>query len=240
MNKIYIILGVAAVIGVGAIAYTVGAGAGGAQTTPIEVPGLEDPETLVSMAQGVVMGEEDAPVTIIEFGDYQCPGCRQFATLTKPQIVLDFVDDGEAKFVFYDFPLTSIHGHAFLAARAARCAEAQDRFWDYHDELFANQAQWSASSGPPVGDFVRYAEDLGLDEGRFESCLRSDRFADVVTANMRLGEELGVGGTPTVMVSTGAGRTIRVPQPGFPNIAAAVNDLLGTAEEAEADSGAGG
>ena len=228
MKKLYIVLGAVAVIGIAVVAYSFGSSTlSGAATAPVPVEGLEDSERLVELASGVTLGAEDAPVTIVEFGDYQCPGCGSFAQTVKPQIQLQLVEQGRAKFVFYDFPLTQIHPHAFLAARAARCAGEQDMFWDYHDLLFRMQPRWSGQASA-IGSFQDYAASVGLDEGAFEACLQSDRFADVVTANMELGAQLGVTGTPTVMVN--AGGTVRRVPAGFDAILEAVEELSPGAE----------
>ena len=246
MTRFYWILGVVAVVGIGAVGYSVGsAGAGdGPATSPVEIEGLDDPQRLVQMAQGVVKGDEDAPFTIVEFADFQCPACQTFSNLVMSQVMDTYIETGEAKLVFYDYPIPSLHRHAFLAARAARCASDQDAYWDYHDELFEAQQEW-AFTQDPTDLFVGYAEELGLDAGAFESCLESDRHADVVTANMRLGQELGVGGTPTVMVSGGAGMTRRVNNNTFQAIAQAIRELRAasageTGAEGETGGGAGG
>ncbi len=207
-TKLYYVLGAVAVIGVGLVAYSVGSSAfSSAATEPMELS-FENDEELVALAQGVTMGEPSAPVTIVEFGDYQCPGCGAFAQQVEPQIKQALVETGEAKFVFYDFPLVSIHPNAFLAARAARCAGDQGGYWEYHQEMFRNQAQWSTAS-MPTSAFEDYAGTVGLDEGAFSACLNSDRFADVVTANMELGERMGVTGTPTVLLNV-EGQTRRL------------------------------
>ncbi len=114
-------------------------GGGQAALEPVDFEGMDDNARVVELAQGMVLGNEDAPITIHEFGDFQCPGCGQFAALVKPQIEQGLVPDGNVKFVYYDFPLTSIHPHAFLAARASRCAADQDQYWAYHGALFQNQ-----------------------------------------------------------------------------------------------------
>lgn len=223
MNKLYLVLGAVAVIGIAVAVYSVGSSAlSDAATAPVEVEGLENSERLVELAQGVTLGDENAPVTIVEFGDYQCPGCGSFASNVKPQVELQLVDQGLAKFVFYDFPLVQIHPHAFLAARAARCAGEQDRYWDYHDILFRMQSRWSGQANA-IGAFMDYAASVELDEGAFEECLQSDRYADVVTANMELGAQLGVSGTPTVMVN--AGGQVRRVNGDFMSIAQAVEEL---------------
>ena len=198
MKKLYIVLAVVAAVGIGAVGYSVSSG-GNAATAPIAVEGLDDPERLIALAQGMTKGDENAPVTIIEFGDFQCPACQQFATQSKPQVELAFVESGKAKFVYYDWPIIMAHPNAFLAARASRCAADQDRYWEYHDNLYRNQVRWAPSTDP-TDVFVGYAETLGLDEGEFESCLNSDRHAELVSANLELGNQLGVGGTPTILI----------------------------------------
>jgi protein-disulfide isomerase len=229
MTKFYVILGVVAVIGIGAVGYSIGSNAlGSAVSEPIELEGMDDQATLVEMAQGVTKGDADAPVTIVEFGDYQCPGCGGFALSVEPQIDLALVQTGKVKFVYYDFPLTQIHPHAFLAARAARCAQDQDKYWEYHGTLFRNQSTWAAMQNA-VGKFIDYSEDVGADRDAFEACLRSDRHADVVSANMRLGYELGVNGTPTIMVN-GNGQLRRINNNDFQSIQAAVDQVAQSAE----------
>lgn len=234
------VLGGVAVIAIAVLGYTIGSRAfGDTVRSPVELDVASDQE-LVSMAQGMVMGDPDAPVTIVEFGDFQCPGCGSFARQVKPLVDRQLVEPGRASFVFYDFPLVQMHGNAFLAARAARCAGDQERFWDYHDLLFQNQTRWSADSSP-TGRFVSYAEELGLDMDAFEECLRSDRHAETVTANMRLGEALGVSGTPTIMVSRGEGMANRLMSNDFASIRNAVEEAMESGGgQAPAGQGAGG
>ncbi len=232
MKRFYLLLGALALVGVLVVGYTLTSrSTAGAATTPVTVEGLDDPTTLLALAQGMVLGDPDADVTIYEFGDYQCPGCGGFALQVKPLLDRAYVDEGRAKFVFYDFPLVSIHPNAFLAARAGRCAVDQGLFWEYHAKLFETQPRW-ANSAAPLGQYVDYAEEVGMDKGEFESCLRSEKYADVVTANMRLGEDLGVTGTPTVMVSRGNGMAQRVGN-SFEAISQAVEGLLTAAEVEE-------
>jgi protein-disulfide isomerase len=184
-----------------------------AVTEPIQsiVSGpIQDFETLMAMATGVERGDPNASITIMEFGDFQCPACQQFALLVKPQLDAAYVDEGIARFEFHDFPLASMHAHAFFAARAARCAldQGNSNFWAFHDRLYAEQATWSESRSAPGDAFVAFAAEIGLDVDDFRNCLDSDRHADVVSANMRLGMEIGVAGTPTLVVS-------KTGEPGF-------------------------
>ena len=210
MAGFYWLLGVVAVLGIGIVGYAVVSRTEDSTVSqPIGVVGLDDPGTLMSLARGVEKGNAQAPITIIEFGDFQCPVCGEFERLVKPFIEAEFVNTGRAKFMYYDFPL-SIHPNAFLAARAARCAEDQGKFWEYHDHLFRNQGEWSPMPSP-AGMFEDYAELVELEPGTFGSCLRSDRHADVVTANMALATQLQAPGTPTILVRQGRGVGRRVP-----------------------------
>jgi protein-disulfide isomerase len=210
MTGFYWLLGVVAMLGIGVVGYAVVSRSEDSTVSqPIGVVGLEDPGTLMSLARGVEKGNAQAPITIIEFADFQCPVCAEFERLVKPFIEAEFVNTGRARFVFYDFPL-SIHPNAFLAARAARCAEDQGKFWEYHDNLFQNQSEWSPIPSP-AGMFEDYAALVGLERSAFGSCLRSDRHADVVTANMALATQLQVPGTPTILVAQGRGVGRRVP-----------------------------
>ena len=225
MKRFYYLFGAVIVIGIGVVAFNVGNSVlSSAATAPIELD-LADDEALVALAQGVTLGDDQAPVTVVEFGDYQCPGCGAFALSVKPQIEGTMVASGQVKFVFYDFPLISIHPNAFLAARAARCSDEQDAYWEYHETLFRNQARW-ATATMPSSAFEDYAEEVGMDGGAFSACLNSDKYADVVTANMELGGRMGVNGTPTVLVNAN-GNLRRVNSNDFQSISAAIDELMG-------------
>lgn len=229
MKKFYFLFGAVAAIGIGVVGFNVSSSMFGATVSePIELD-LSNDEELVSLAQGMTSGEEGAPVTIVEFGDYQCPGCASFALGVKPQVQSALVETGQVKFVYYDFPLISIgHTNAFLAARASRCAAEQDRYWEYHETLFRNQTRWAGSQSP-AGLFENYADDLDLDGGAFDACLNSDKYADVVTANMELGRRMGVGGTPTVMINAN-GQTRMLNNYDFRSIQSAIETMTGASD----------
>jgi protein-disulfide isomerase len=230
LTPFYAILAGVAVIGVGLILYQLLGGGGTAATEPVDVQ--VDPSQL-SQVQGIEIGDPDAPVTIYEFADFQCPACGQFAGLYAPLIKQRLVETGLARYVYYDFPLVQIHPHAFLAARGGRCANEQGGFWPYHDLVYARQVRWTAMTDP-TEFFVDIAEEVGLDEGEFEECLRSDRYAEEVTRSLRLGEAMGVAGTPTLFVNMR-----RLPQiPSFEELEAMVRAEAGAA--AGAGAGAAG
>jgi protein-disulfide isomerase len=149
------------------------------------------------------LGDPEAPVTIVEFTDYQCPFCFRYADETWPTLKERYVDTGRVYYVFKDFPLTSIHPEAFKAHEAARCAAesgGNDAYWEIHDRLFAGQEEW-AGNPESVAVFKGYAGDLGLDQAAFDACLDGDRQAAAVQAAIDEGLELGVNGTPTFFVA---------------------------------------
>ncbi|MBR9990436.1 MAG: DsbA family protein [Gemmatimonadetes bacterium] len=199
MKTFYIILAAVAVVGIGAIVYSMNRGSAGMATAPLNLS-MASADSLLARATGITIGEEDAPVRVLVFSDFQCGACAVWTARIEANLKAEFVETGKVRYTYYDFPLVSIHPHAFLAARAGRCAEEQGRFWEYHDRLFANQNTWAFSQSAPVTEFTQYASAVGLDSNEFSACLRSDRHADVVTANVLLAEQLGVNSTPTVYV----------------------------------------
>lgn len=172
LQKFYIVLAAVGVVGLGAVGWAIASRAGGsAADAPVELQGVETDQDLFRMAEGMALGSPDAPVVVHEFSDYQCPWCQRFASDIKPLLVERYVETGRARLIYFDFPLVQIHPHAFLAARAARCAGAQDRFWPYHDYLFGQQSKWSGMRDA-TDAFIRYAEAVGLDREEFAACLR--------------------------------------------------------------------
>ncbi len=154
----------------------------------------------VDTSQAFSIGAADAPVVIVEFTDFQCPYCSRHFEQTFPQIRADYIDTGLVRYVFMDFPLTSIHPEAPLAAEAARCAGEQDAYLDMHHTLFARQTEWSGRSDAGTV-FAGYAGELGLDGASFAACLESGRFTDAVQADLDQGISLGVNGTPAFFLN---------------------------------------
>jgi protein-disulfide isomerase len=155
----------------------------------LDVPRLTLP---VSSERDHILGPETSSVTLVEYGDYECPFCGAAHGVTK-QLVQEFGDD--LRFVFRHFPLTQIHPHAALAAEAAEAAGAQGGFWRMHDLLFENQDRLSPQ------DVVVYARMLGLDLDRFMSDLRDHVHAPRVREDFMSGVRSGVNGTPTFYVN---------------------------------------
>ena len=136
-------------------------------------------------------GSKDAPVRLVEYGDYECPHCGRAHQIVKPLLAKL---RSEVLFVFRNFPLAEAHPHAFVAAEAAEAAAAQGRFWPMHDLLFENQAALE------LDDLVAYAEAVGLDTERFLRDLTSNAHADRVQADFLSGVKSGVNGTPTFFI----------------------------------------
>ena len=224
MVPLYVGVGAVALVGLGLVGATVVSNAARlASYRRPELAPLRAPQSVVPTARGVEMGDPEAPLTIIEFGDFQCPACGTFALRHKPEVERALVETGQARFVFFDLPITSMHANAFLAARAARCAEDQDAFWTYHDEIFRNQEAWSELSAPHEA-FAGYAATVGLDVDDFSECLESDRHADVVRANDELGTRLGIKSTPYIVVIAESGDPRRARTYTFTTIEAAVEE----------------
>jgi protein-disulfide isomerase len=151
-------------------------------------------ELVLQVADAPTKGRADAPVTIVEFSDYQCGFCGRHARQTLPEIEREYIDTGKVRYVFRDFPLISIHPQAFRAHEAAACAGEQDKYWEMHALLFENQRALG------VPDLYQHAAAIGLDEGRFKQCLQSDKMADRVRRGMQEGMEIGVRGTPASFI----------------------------------------
>jgi protein-disulfide isomerase len=157
------------------------------------------PVAIAPSETALILGDPDAPVTIVEYSDYQCPFCAQYTSETWPRLKAEFVDTGRVRYVFKDFPLTNIHPQAPKAHEAARCAGEQGAYWAMHDRLFAGQAEWVGDPNH-VGVLKGYATDLGLDATAFDACLAGGRWAESVKADLTEGVGLGVRGTPSFFI----------------------------------------
>ncbi|MDE1727760.1 thioredoxin domain-containing protein [Candidatus Nitrosotalea okcheonensis] len=159
-----------------------------------------------------VLGSPNAPVTIIEFGDYQCPKCDAWFKNEEPTIKANYIDTNKTKLYFVDFPY--LGADSPVAAQAAHCAGDQNKYWEYHDYLYSNQGAiqsgWANSN-----NLKSYAITLGLDASKFNSCLDSGKYADSVAYNKDIGSSKGIQGTPAFFIvgSSGSMQEIMGPQP---------------------------
>lgn len=165
-------------------------------------------------------GPDDAPVTIVEFTDYECPFCRQHFRETMPTLLARFGD--RVRYVIMNYPLAVMHEQAITAAEAAECAGDQGRFWDYHDALFASDSLTAKT-------YARIATTLGLDRRAFATCLENHTHAARVAQHVALGDSLGVTGTPAIFIN---GRMIDGAQP-FPVFQAVIDSVLAARGAAE-------
>lgn len=138
------------------------------------------------------LGPDDAPITIVEFSDFQCPYCRRFHDDTF-QALLDAYP-GQVRFVYRNLPLTSIHSEALPAAIASLCANDQNAFWDYHGKLFSSETLGEET-------YIQYATVLGLNVEEFSACLSSGKYDDFIQEDMDFALNLGVQSTPTFFVN---------------------------------------
>ena len=146
-------------------------------------------------------GKADAPVTVVEYSDFQCPFCLRVMPTLK-ELRAKYGD--KMRLVWKDFPLTQIHPQAFVAAQAGNCAREQGKFWEYHDQLFANQAALQP-------EFLKkYAAAIGLDTEKFNACLDTSKYEARVQNSLGIGTKLGINSTPTVYVN---GRMVNGAQP---------------------------
>jgi len=158
----------------------------------------------VSKDDDAILGDENAPVTIIEFSDFQCPFCARFHSQTLPLLKSQYIDTGKVKFIYRDFPLSSIHPDAQKAAEAAECAGEQNAYYKMHDKIFENQNSINTNS------LKKYAEQLRLDLNKFNNCLDSGKMASEVQKDLDDGKSYGVTGTPAFFIN---GKFIEGAQP---------------------------
>ena len=158
------------------------------------------PNTNFDQEVGASRGAEDAAVTIVEFSDYQCPFCQRHFEQTMPQLVEDYIDTGLVRYIFKDFPLTSLHPQAIEASLAAECAGEQDAYWEMHDKLFGEQQRWSGQANSAEG-YSAFAEEIGIDASAFDQCMVEERYLDNIQQNFQEGVGAGVTGTPAFFIN---------------------------------------
>lgn len=157
-----------------------------------------EPTGTVTVTEGDhVRGNLTGKVTLVEFGDIQCPACGAYEPIIR-QVTADNADI--LKVVFKHFPLTQIHPNALLAAKASEAASIQGKFWEMHDIMYDHQADWSGSLSARDA-FIGYATTLGLDVEKFKKDMASQEVEDKIVAEYKEGTNLGVQGTPTFFVN---------------------------------------
>jgi len=165
---------------------------------------IQPSQVKVNIGDSPVLGDPDAPVTVVEFSDFQCPFCGRFYSDALASIKTQYIDTGKVKLVFKDFPLTSIHPMAQPAAEAARCVrkqEGDDAYWEYHGKIFENQAALSTTT------LKQWAKDSGYN---IDSCLDSGEMRSAVQQDLQEATAAGGQGTPYIVVIGSEGSTIPI------------------------------
>lgn len=164
-----------------------------------EQPGQVVDQTNLLRENTHMTGSKDAKVTVVEFGDYQCPACGAAAPIVK-EVLNEYKDNSNVNFAFKNFPLDTIHPNAHIGSEAAEAAASQGKFWEMHDLLYSRQEQWS-NLPDPTDVFVGYAGELGLNIDQFKTDISMRRFADVISADVSDGNSVGIDSTPTFIIN---------------------------------------
>ena len=168
---------------------------------PLVLPTVAD-SALAAQAHGYTIGSPVAKVEITEYADFECPACGRFYDITEPDIKKNLVETGMVRYTFYDFPLLNVHQNTVVASMAAACADDQQKFWEMHDQLFANQDTWSGlNTSNPRGVITAYAQRIGLDIGKWNACMDASTHAERIKANYAKGLTMQVSGTPSFYVN---------------------------------------
>ena len=211
VNKKYVILsaiGIAIVAAVVGISLSSGAPDRMASSTEMQKTETQSNSVLDMFSGGSpVLGSPDAPVTMVEFGDYQCMNCNRYFRNTEHVILQNYVETGKLKIIFVDFAF--IGPDSFPAAQAAHCANDQGKYWEYHDETYSN---WNGENTGWAGiyNLKRFASNIGLVQNSFNQCLDSEKYAKKVEANTELGHKIGVTGTPTFFIFDSEGEATKI------------------------------
>lgn len=161
-------------------------------------------EALAALGEGPTLGKTNAPVTVVEFSDFQCSFCRKFWAETLPKLKETYIQKGQARFIYRHFAI--LGKHSVQAAQASECAAGQGKFWPYHDRLFQNQGALAFTAAK----LKRYARELGLKEPTFNQCLGSGKYEDKIEGETAVAAFLGARGTPAFFVN---GRLLAGAQP---------------------------
>ncbi len=160
-------------------------------------PGDANSSTSTGQTTSHVTGKVDSKVTLLEYGDFQCPACKAYFPIVQ-QLKKDYGD--KVAFQFRHFPLTQIHQNAFIGSRAAEAASKQGKFFEMHDALYDQQDSW-ASASDPTSIFVTFATQLGLNVDQFKTDMTSTETTDLINADRKAAQDLGSTSTPTFVIN---------------------------------------
>ena len=191
----YILLGVVAVAGIGALIFLSSRPREARSASPI------DPTLPPVQSEGYVIGSAAAPVEVTEFADFECPACERFTSITEPDVRGRLVNTGAIRMRFIDYPLP-MHHITWNASRAAACANVQGKFWEMHDLIYANQDRWNgeATSNPDkvLKEIARQVP--GLDQAKLDACVDSKEMQAKIQAHYNIAMQRQIGVTPTFYI----------------------------------------
>jgi protein-disulfide isomerase len=222
----YVLIALVAVAGISGLSYL---SSQAKKSTAIAV----DPKLPPIKSEGYVMGSPSAPLEVIEFGDFECPACNQFAEITEPDIRAQYVNTGKIRFRFIDFPLVNVHRNTLNGSVAAACADEQGQFWPMHDILYAKQDEWNGETTSNPDKVIKsFARTIaGIDPTKFDQCLDTRQTLSKVQSHMQLAMDRQIGSTPTLIIGTKEYRAI-----GIDEFKRAVDEALAAADSAKAST----
>jgi protein-disulfide isomerase len=165
--------------------------------------------TSLSTSEGgsPVLDNLDAPVTVVDFSDFQCSKCARFVKSTEPEIKVEYIDTGKVAFIFKHFP--RLGDDSYSAALASECADEQGKFWEYHDMLFQNQ-QGENSGWASREKLKEFASEIGLDRQQFDSCLDEEKYKPIVERDLAMVKELDLSTTPSFLIIKSDGTEMEI------------------------------
>ncbi len=200
-----IFLGLFVLLVVAGVAWLLLARGGGAGQS-VALPTPEEFDALSATVEadpsvGIAIGPESAPIELVEFADFSCPHCANFAGFAGKLLRQNYVEveNAPVRWVMYDFVLGTFP-NSIPASMAARCAGEQGQYWPMHDLLFARQTRWYTSREPEA-EFEEIARQVGLDLGRYRECMAEGRYLNEIAASRKYGDQLGVSSTPTLFLN---------------------------------------
>ncbi len=188
----YLLAGGLVIVGIGALAYS------SARPTGVAAASQVDTTLPPVQSEGYVMGSPAAKVEVVEFGDFECPQCGRFATLTEPDVRTRLVAPGTIRYRYIDYPLP-MHPNTWNASRAAACADEQGKFWEMHDAIFANQDRWDGTATKNPDKVLKQvaSQISGIKTDQFDQCVDTKKTQAKIQAHLKLAEARQINATPT-------------------------------------------
>jgi protein-disulfide isomerase len=194
------------------LAVAIGVGAFASSQNHTKQKGIVTESSDIILGGSPILGDSGAPLTIVEWGDYQCTYCYRFHQNTRDSVFSNFVETGKTRFAFRDFTLNG--PASVMAAEASYCAGDQEKYWPYHDELY-NNWEGENTGWVTMNNLNKFATNIDLDIDAFNKCMQSNKYKQKVLDNYGYGQSIGINATPTFLIidNEGNARLIRGAQP---------------------------